>query len=165
MTFGFVRPVFERACVDCHRRQDVALTDYTYNRDVPKFPDPGQTNRLSDYAWWFDSSNNNDGVGPYGGYRSTPYRFGFNESRIGKALKNPTHRNVLKSGAFSQEDLDRIILWLDLNAMRLARPTKDEQQLQRQEFGGDFIWPDEIDRRDPTGVEHHRPLSSALAPL
>lgn len=157
MTFGFVRPVFERACVDCHRQEDVALTDYSYNRDVPKFPDPGQTNRLSDYAWWFDSSNNNNGVGPYGGYRSTPYRFGFNESRLGKALKNPTHQNALKAGAFSQEDLDRIILWLDLNAMRLARPTKDEQELQRQEFGGDFIWPDEIDRDNPTGVECHRP--------
>ncbi len=156
MTFGFVRPVFERACVDCHRQEDVALTDYSYNRDVPKFPDPGQTNRLSDYAWWFDSSNNNDGVGPYGGYRSTPYRFGFNESRIGKALKTPTHQNALKSGAFSQEDLDRIILWLDLNAMRLARPTKDPQELRRQEFGGDFIWPDEIDRNNPTGVEYHR---------
>ena len=157
MTFGFVRPVLERACVDCHRQEDVALTDYTYNRDVPKFPDPGQTNRLSDYAWWFDSSNNNDGVGPYGGYRSTPYRFGFNESRIGKALKNPTHQNALKSGAYSQADLDRIILWLDLNAMRLARPTKDELELRRQEFGGDFIWPDEIDQDNPTGVEYDRP--------
>jgi len=163
MTFGFVRPVFERACVDCHQQENVALTDYSYNRDVPKFPDPGQTNRLSDYAWWFDSSNNNDGVGPYGGYRSTPYRFGFTESRIGKALKNPTHQNALKSGAFSQEDLDRIILWLDLNAMRLARPTKDEQELRRQEFGGDFTWPDEIDRNNPTGVEHHRPLYSPLS--
>ncbi|NQV36142.1 MAG: PD40 domain-containing protein [Phycisphaeraceae bacterium] len=156
MTFGFVRPVFERVCVDCHRDQDVALTDYAYNRDVPTFPDPGQTNRLSDYAWWFDSSNNNDGLGPYGGYRSTPYRFGFNESRIGKALKNPTHQNALKSGAYTQKDLDRIILWLDLNAMRLARPTKDEQELRRQEFGGEFIWPDEIDRHNPTGVEYHR---------
>ncbi len=157
MTFGFVRPVLERVCVDCHREEGVALTDFTYNRDVPIFPDPGQTNRLSDYAWWFDSSNNNDGLGPYGGYRSTPYRFGFNESRIGKALKNPTHQNALKSGAYSQEDLDRIILWLDLNAMRLARPAKDEQELRRQEFGGDFIWPDEIDRNNPTGVEYYRP--------
>lgn len=46
--------------------------------------------------------------------------------------------------------------------MRLARPTKDEQELQRQEFGGDFIWPDEIDRHNPTGVEYHRPLYSPL---
>jgi hypothetical protein len=158
MTFGFVRPVFERVCVDCHRDEGVALTDYTYNRGVPTFPDPGQTNRLSDYVWWFDSSNNNDGVGPYGGYRSTPFRFGFNESRMGKALKNPTHQNALKAGVISQEDLDRIVLWLDLNAMRLARPTKDNEQLQRQEFGGDFIWPDEIDRNNPTGVEYHRPI-------
>jgi hypothetical protein len=47
---------------------------------------------------------------------------------------------------------------LDLNAMRLARPTKDEKQLRLQEFGGDFIWPDEIDRDNPTGVEYHRPI-------
>jgi hypothetical protein len=158
MTFGFVRPVFERNCVGCHRKENVALTDYSYNRDIPTFPDPGQTNRLSDYVWWFDSSNNNDGVGPYGGYRSTPLRFGFNESRMGKALVNPTHQSALKSGTFSQEDLDHIILWLDLNAMRLARPTKDEEQLRRQEFGGEFIWPDEIDRNNPTGVEYHRPI-------
>ena len=157
MTFGFVRSVFERSCVDCHQRESVALTNYDYNDNVPKFPDPGQSNRLSDYAWWFDSSNNNDGVGPYGGYRSTPLRFGFNESRMGKALKNRTHREALQSGAFSQEDLDRIILWLDLNAMRLARPTRDRQQLRLQEYGGDFLWPDEIDRSNPTGVEHHRP--------
>jgi hypothetical protein len=32
----------------------------------------------------------------------------------------------------------------------------------RKEFGGDFIWPDEIDRDNPTGVEHHRPLYSPL---
>jgi hypothetical protein len=42
--------------------------------------------------------------------------------------------------------------------MRLARPTKDVEQLRRQEFGGDFIWPDEIDRDNPTGVEYHRPI-------
>lgn len=101
---------------------------------------------------------NNDGVGPYGGYRSTPYRFGFNESRMGKALMNPTHQAALHEGAFTQQDLDRIILWLDLNAMRLARPTKDKDQLHLQEYGGDFIWPDEIDRSNPTGVEHDRPL-------
>jgi hypothetical protein len=156
MTFGFVRPVFERSCVTCHEQENVALTDYRYN-DEPTFPDPGQTNRLSDYVWWFDSSNNNDGVGPYGGYRSTPLRFGFNESRMGKALMNRTHQEAIKAGAFSKEDLDRIILWLDLNAMRLARPTRDEKQLYLQEFGGDFIWPDEMDRDNPTGVEHHRP--------
>ena len=77
---------------------------------------------------------------------------------MGKALKNPTHQNALKSGAFSQEDLDRIDLWLDLNAMRLARPSKDEEQLRRQESGGEFIWPDEIDQNNPTGVEYHRPI-------
>lgn len=158
MTFGFVRSVFEDSCTDCHRQNNIALTTYAYNDNEPTFPDTGQTNRLSDYIWWFDSSNNNDGVGPYGGYRSTPNRFGFNESRMGKALMNPTHQAALKSGAFSKEDLDRIILWLDLNAMRLARPTNDKEQLDRQVNGGDFIWPDEIDRDNPTGVEIHRPI-------
>ncbi len=157
MTFGFVRSVFERSCVDCHQQEDVPLTDYTYNDNEPVFPDKGQTNRLSDYVWWFDSSNNNDGVGPYGGYRATPHRFGFTESRMGKALMDRTHQDALKSGEFSREDLDRIILWLDLNAMRLARPTRDEEQLHRQEYGGEFTWPDEIDRDNPTGVESHRP--------
>lgn len=157
MTFGFVQSAFQRACVNCHLEKKVALTDYTYNRDVPTFPDPGQTNRLSDYVWWFDSSNNADGVGPYGGYRSTPFRFGFNESRMGKALMNRTHQEALKAGAFSQDDLNRITLWLDLNAMRLARPTKDEEQQRLQEFGGDFIWPEEMDRSNPTGVERDRP--------
>jgi hypothetical protein len=159
MTFGFVRPVLENSCVSCHQQQGVALTNYSYN-DEPTWPDDGQTNRLSDYIWWFDASNNVDGTGPYGGYRSIPYRFGFHESRMGKALMDATHQAALSSGAYSQADLERIKIWLDLNALRLARPTRDASQLQLQEFGGNFEWPDEMDPDNPTGVEHDRPAPS-----
>jgi hypothetical protein len=54
--------------------------------------------------YWFDASNNNDGLGPYGGYRSTPLQFGFARSRLGKALP-ATHAEWVKT-----EDLRRIML-------------------------------------------------------
>jgi len=153
VTFGLVRPVFQNSCVPCHRERGEPPFSFEYNMPAPAFPDPRGTSRLSDYCYWFDASNNNDGLGPYGGYRSTPLEFGFARSRMGKALL-ATHGEWI-----APDDLHRIMLWLDLNAMRLGTPTLDPDEVRAQETGvGSFRWPPEMDPANPTGVEKDRPV-------
>ena len=153
VTFGLVRPVFQKSCIPCHREKGEPPLSFEYNMPAPTFPEPNGKSRLSDYCYWFDASNNNDGLGPYGGYRSTPLKFGFAHSRLGKALL-ATHGDWV-----APEDLRRIMLWLDLNAMRLGTPTLDPEETRAQETGeGTFAWPAEMDPANPTGVEKDRPL-------
>jgi hypothetical protein len=53
------------------------------------------------------------------------------------------------------DDLKRIMLWLDLNAMLLGKPTLDPIELRAQETGeGSYQWPPEMDPKNPTGVEN-----------
>lgn len=156
VTFGLVRPIFQKSCIPCHQEKGEPPFSFEYNLPAPAFPDPNGKSKLSDYCYWFDASNNNDGLGPYGGYRSTPLKFGFAHSRLGKALL-ATHAEWVKP-----EDLRRIMLWLDLNAMRLGTPTLDEEEQRAQETGeGTYQWPPEMDPKNPTGVEWDRPLLSS----
>ena len=156
MTFGRVRPVFQKSCIPCHQEKKVPPFSFEYNMPAPTFPDPQGKSKLSDYCYWFDASNNNDGLGPYGGYRSTPLKFGFARSRLGQALL-ATHAEWVKP-----DDLRRIMLWLDLNAMRLGTPTLDADEQRAQETGeGTYQWPPEMDPTNPTGVERDRPVGSS----
>jgi hypothetical protein len=151
VTFGLVRPVFQKSCAPCHQKEGKPPFSFEYNLPAPAFPDPQGKSRLSDYCWWFDASNNNDGMGPYGGYRSTPLNFGFARSRLGQALL-ATHQDRVETG-----DLRRIMLWLDLNAMRLGTPTLNPEAQRAQETGeGNYPWPAEMDPQNPTGVERDR---------
>ncbi len=153
VTFGLVRPIFQKSCIPCHREKGEPPYNFDYNMPAPAYPDPQGKTRLSDYCYWFDASNNNDGLGPYGGYRSTPLKFGFAYSRLGQALL-ATHQQRVEA-----EDLRRIMLWLDLNAMRLATPTLDANEQRVQETGeGTYPWPSEMNLENPTGVEKERPL-------
>lgn len=153
VSFGLVRPVFQKTCIPCHTGKGEPPLSFEYNLPAPAFPDPQGKSRLSDYCYWFDASNNNDGLGPYGGYRSTPLKFGFAHSRLGKALQ-ATHGERV-----SQEDLRRVMLWLDLNAMLLGTPTLDPDERRAQVTGdASYPWPPEMDRANPTGVEWDRPL-------
>jgi len=153
VTFGQVRPIFQRSCMPCHQEKGQPPFSFEYNLPAPTFPDPQGKTKLSDYCYWFDASNNNDGLGPYGGYRSTPLQFGFAHSRLGKALL-ATHAERVAT-----EDLRRIMLWLDLNAMLLGTPTLEEAQQRAQETGeGTYQWPPEMDPKNPTGVEWDRPV-------
>lgn len=156
VTFGLVRPIFQKSCIPCHQEKGEPPFSFEYNLPAPAFPDPKGKSKLSDYCYWFDASNNNDGLGPYGGYRSTPLKFGFAHSRLGKALL-ATHAEWVKT-----EDLRRIMLWLDLNAMRLGTPTLDADEQRAQETGeGTCEWPPEMDPKNPTGVERDRPVPGA----
>jgi hypothetical protein len=154
VTFGLVRPIFQKSCIPCHQEKGEPPFSFEYNMPAPTFPDPQGKSRLSDYCSWFDASNNNDGMGPYGGYRSTPLKFGFAHSRLGKALL-ATHTDWVKT-----DDLRRIMLWLDLNAMLLGTPTLDADEQRAQATGeGTFTWPPEMDPKNPTGVEWDRPVA------
>ncbi len=156
MTFGLVRPIFQKSCIPCHQEKGEPPFSFEYNLPAPAFPNPQGKSRLSDYCFWFDASNNNDGLGPYGGYRSTPLKFGFAHSRLGQALL-ATHSEWVKT-----EDRRRIMLWLDLNAMRLGTPTLDADEQRAQETGeGTYQWPPEMDPKNPTGVEWDRPVLSS----
>jgi hypothetical protein len=156
VSFGLVRPVFQKSCIPCHKEKGEPPLSFEYNMPAPTFPDPEGKSRLSDYCYWFDASNNNDGIGPYGGYRSTPLKFGFAHSRLGKALL-ATHGDKV-----SEDDLRRIMLWLDLNAMLLGTPTLEPGEHRAQTTGeGSYPWPPEMDPANPTGVEGGRPLSGA----
>jgi hypothetical protein len=140
----------------CHREKGEPPLSFEYNLPAPAFPNPQGKSLLSDYCYWFDASNNNDGLGPYGGYRSTPLKFGFAHSRLGQALL-ATHAERVNS-----EDLRRIMLWLDLNAMRLGTPTLDAREQRAQETGeGNYEWPPEMDPENPTGIERARPVAGA----
>ena len=150
ITFGLVQPIFQKSCIPCHREKKEPPFSFEYNLPAPAFPDPKGKSLLSDYCYWFDASNNNDGSGPYGGYRSTPLKFGFARSRLGQALL-ATHNPWVEP-----EDLRRIMLWLDLNAMRLGAPTLDPGEQRAQETGeGTYGWPPEMDPLNPTGVERN----------
>jgi hypothetical protein len=85
VTFGLVRPIFQKSGIPGHQKQGEPPFSFEYNLPAPAFPDPQGKSQLSDYCYWFDASNNNDGLGPYGGYRSTPLEFGFAHSRLGQA--------------------------------------------------------------------------------
>jgi len=153
VTFGWGRPLFQKSGISCPQEKGEPPFRFEYNLPAPAFPDPPGKSKLSDYCYGFDASNNNDGLGPYGGYRSTPLRFGFARSRLGKALLATQAQGV------ATEDLRHIMLWLDLHAMRLGTPPLDEAEQRAQETGeGTYPWPPERDPKNPAGVEWDRPV-------
>lgn len=65
---------------------------------------------------------------------------GARASRMGKALLGEAHQKRLKDGAFSDEDVRRICLWLDLNSMALGSSSIDPSDQAKQRAGG-VVWP------------------------
>jgi hypothetical protein len=76
---------------------------------------------------------------------------------MSKVLRDDTHRNTV-----SQEDLYRIMVWMDLNCMKLGSYSRDPDDLYVQEYGGRMVWPREIDPNNPTGIELDRPLLNTV---
>jgi hypothetical protein len=154
VTFGLVAAIFQNTCLACHKSKNKGLQDFTYTEpaQVPRFPDTLGTTRLSDYCWWYDASNSGDGLGPYGGYRSAPYKFGFMYSRLGRTLTASHTARVADSL------MQKVKLWCDLNCMRYGNPTHSQADINAQFTGnGDFSWPAEMSKTNPTGVELDRP--------
>lgn len=153
ITFGLVAPIFQNTCLACHKSQNKGLQDFTYNdpASIPMWPDTNDKTKLSNYCWWYDASNSGDGLGPYGGYRSAPYKFGFTYSRLGRHLM-ATHSTRVPDSL-----MQKVKLWLDLNCMRYGNPTHNQAEIQAQFTGnGAFTWPIEMSQANPTGVELDR---------
>ncbi|MDR1140421.1 MAG: hypothetical protein LBL62_01925 [Planctomycetaceae bacterium] len=108
-----VQPVFEK-CVTCHEQQQSVLR----KMDFPE---------LKPYVFFYAGGMSGTMVrsGEAGGSRAIPDNVGAANSRLGRALFDENHRNVI-----SETDRRRIILWLDANAPRLGAFVNEESQKQ-----------------------------------
>jgi hypothetical protein len=153
MTFGMVAPIFQNTCLACHKSQNKGLQDFTYNdpATIALYPDTSDKTKLVNYCWWYDAANSGSGMGPYGGYRSYPLKYGFAFTRLGRTLLL-THRTRVADSVMA-----KVKLWVDLNCMRYGNPTHNQADINAQFSGtGNFTWPTEISQSNPTGVELDR---------
>lgn len=130
------KPVLEKTCIPCHMSEKTGLQTSDYRQ-------------LEPYAFYFDADGWVEGLHPvHGGYRTIPGRFGARESRMGQALLDPTHSDLLAEGKISADDFRRIILWLDSNSLRLGAYHNEAAQHR-----GEIVWPLlEFDPDDPLGL-------------
>jgi hypothetical protein len=132
-----IKPVFEGKCVACHQRKEQGgPKDMSYKSMAP-------------YVFFFHGGNGGQLEKVYGGSRTIPGFFGARYSRMGKALLNTTHQDALKEGAYSREDYERVVMWLDNMSTELGAYFNVDRQ-QR----GELVWPKlDVDPENPQGVE------------
>ena len=143
MPFNFhilAKPVLQNTCAPCH----AAVTAANQERSGPTDMNYGQ---LRPYAFYFDSWKADLGRQMVGGSRTLVGRFGARESRMGKALLNPTHQKAMKEGKITVDDFRRIVLWLDCNSAELGAYQGADQQRE-----GKIVWPMiDVDPQNPQG--------------
>jgi hypothetical protein len=109
-----VQPVLDRNCADCHKQHaDVAPP---LDAGLATHPGGGGMNRQTTYYTSYISLAPKYGFYDYGGrdwndpkwYRTTPGEFGARASRLYRMLRDGHHGVEL-----SDEDMHRIVLWLD----------------------------------------------------
>ncbi len=161
VTYGLVAPIFQNNCLPCHKSQNKGLQNFAYTdpKTIPRFPDTNGTTNLSDYCWWNDASNSGDCLGPYGGLRSNPYKFGFMYSRLGrKLMASNTPCKV------ADTLMQKVKLWMDLNCMQYGNPTHVQADVTAQLTGsGSFTWPVSMSTSNPTGVELNYPQPTSTS--
>ncbi len=130
--FNYVRlvqPVLDRHCVDCHRREkavDLSGTvQHVRDRDGRDWPYTRSYLSLAeDYGFWYQTlvhSLNTAGV--HGGSRVVPGKFGARAAKLLDYL-DEQHYGV----KLSDEDLHRMVLWLDCNSEFLGAYENAEAQ-------------------------------------
>jgi hypothetical protein len=124
--YRHVKPILESKCVGCHRQNKGGFVDTSYEA-------------LEPYAFYFHGSGGGH-LPQHGAYRATAGRFGARESRMGKAILGNRHQQRLKDGKFSDDDIKRIALWLDLNSMEFGSSSIDPEDQTRQRAGR-IVWP------------------------
>jgi hypothetical protein len=130
--YRLVRPVLEKSCRPCHRKNGAQPVDMDFEdlRPYVHYSAGGMRGKVT--------------TPDHGGSRSIPGRVGARNSRLGRALLDEKHR-----GHGSREDCHRIVLWLDANAMRLGAFHSEERQI-----AGELVWPLlDCDPRDPQGLK------------
>ncbi len=151
--FGFYRnvyPVFQNTCQPCHVKQGKGLQKMDYVSVVG--PTSGSFDAATEsskrYGFFFTGGGSCT-IYMHTGSRTLPGRFGALESRMGKALLNPTHQAAIKNNTIKAEDFKKVILWLDGNCDELGAFNNPNGQKQ-----GKRVWPDlDVDSLNPTGVE------------
>jgi len=140
-----IKPIFERSCVGCHREKNEGPRDMSYEA------------LKEGYTFWFsgamawDMTTEYSGI--HGGSRTIPGRFGALNSRIGKALFDPSHIEAVPAAERHQ-----VIQWLDCNSLRLGSYDREADQLR-----GELVWPSlDVDPRNITGVESAKPALRGL---
>lgn len=110
--FNYVRlvqPVLDRNCVDCHQREEaldlrgIVEGKHGWTRSY--------TNLAETYGFYFHVSNGSINSGVHGGSRTIPGKFGARASAL-LEFTGPAHYGV----KLSEEDLHRLVLWLDCNS-------------------------------------------------
>ena len=135
-----IKPIFEKHCIDCHKQENAGPTDMSYEA------------LKEEYTFWFSGgmlgATNTEYSGVHGGSRSIPGRFGTRDCKIGQAMLDDTHRDVVP------DDVKRVVnLWLDCNSLRLTAFHRVGEQLE-----GKLVWPYlDVDPRNPVGVEGTEP--------
>lgn len=110
--FNYVRlvqPVLDRNCVSCH--QEKKALDLTGTIDGPHGWTKSYSNLAEKYGFYFHVSNGSIKQGVHGGSRTVPGSFGAKASKLLDYTKD-SHYGV----NLSEEDMRRLILWLDCNS-------------------------------------------------
>jgi hypothetical protein len=134
------RPVFDSKCKSCHQSQNQA-PDFSYGSLEPYafyFHGDGQCNHLS----WL-----------HGGSRTIAGKFGARWSRLYKeGYLDSSHYDV----NLTDEELRRIIVWLDANSLEMPSFSLDAG-VQSRARSGELVWPElDVDPANPQGIELDR---------
>jgi hypothetical protein len=143
-----VKPVFEKTCVPCHRKEGKGFQDTEYWKGwTPGKAHSGKPADFGPLVFYLHGDDAAAGSERYhGGYASDPGFIGARASRMGRALL-ATHKDRI-----TPEQFHRVILWLDTNSMELGAYHDDEAQR-----AGEVVWPILCtDPKNPTGVERLR---------
>ena len=140
-------PVFDKKCVGCHAKM---------RAKHPKAPDMSYASLAKNHlVLGLPGERGMTALGT-GGSRTTPGRFGAHASGIMKILKGKKHPRVM----LTADQWRRLTLWLDLNANHLGWIGDDMKLIEAQRRGEDVWPPIDVDKNNPTGVEHDIPLWS-----
>jgi hypothetical protein len=146
-------PVFDKKCVDCHKKHEKA-PDMSY----ASLAKPDLLFTLHGTHFQFRGGNQCLNCLGIGGSRTTPGRFGAQASGFMASLKKDYHKDV----DLTADELRRITLWLDMNGNEICW-INDDPTIVAAQKRGETVWPPErfVDRSNVTAVEKSRPLHGA----
>ncbi len=124
-----VQPVLDARCVGCHTKHEEA-PDLSGEKRKGWWPQV-YTN-LEEYAWYV--SGRKDEYRFEAGQRSVPGEVGAVQSRLYQMLTAGSHKDRVD---LTEQEMERITLWLDLNSPCLGAYENVGQQVQ-----GELVWPE-----------------------
>ena len=130
-----IKPIIDNRCMPCHNRNGSGPQNLSYESFI------------NDNIWFsggMGSFSAHAYSGEHGGSRTIPGTFGARSSKVGNAIMNARHREVV-----DEETRRTIIAWLDCNTLRLGAFENEAEQLQ-----GKLVWPAlDVDPANPQGID------------